>query len=80
MSVIVITGGSRGTGASAARHIAQRGTGVILTYNRNPAAADGVVGNIEQAGGKAVSLKLDVADIGSFEAFRKTVLITLQEV
>lgn len=80
MSVIVITGGSRGIGASAAQHIAQRGMGVILTYNRNPAAADEVVGSIEQAGGRAVSLKLDVADIGSFEAFRKTVLMTLQEV
>lgn len=80
MSVIVITGGSRGIGASAAQRIAQRGLGVILTYNRNPAAADEVVGSIEQAGGKAVSLKLDVADIGSFEGFRETVLRTLQEV
>ena len=80
MSVIVITGGSRGIGASAAQRIAQRGMGVILTYNLNPAAADEVVGSIEQAGGKAVSLKLDVADIGSFEGFRETVLRTLQEV
>lgn len=80
MSVIVITGGSRGIGASAAQRIAQRGMGVILTYNRNPAAADEVVGSIEQAGGKAVSLKPDVADIGSFEGFRETVLRTLQEV
>ena len=80
MRVIVITGGSRGIGASAARHIAQRGMGVILTYNSNPAAADEVVGSIEHAGGKAVSLKLDVADVGSFEAFRETVLMTLQDV
>ncbi|TCQ83415.1 short subunit dehydrogenase [Pseudomonas sp. JUb52] len=47
MSVIVITGGSRGIGASTARHIAQRGTGVILTYNNNPQAAAEVVGSIE---------------------------------
>ena len=80
MSVIVITGGSRGIGASAAQHIAQLGMGVILTYNRNPEAADEVVGSIEQAGGKAVPLKLEIADIGSFEAFRETVLMTLQEV
>ena len=80
MSVIVITGGSRGIGASAAQHIARLGMGVILTYNRNPEAADEVVGSIEQAGGKAVPLKLDIADIGSFEAFRETVLMTLQEV
>lgn len=46
---LIITGGSRGIGASAAHHVAQRGMGVILTYNRNRAAADIVVGSIEQA-------------------------------
>ncbi|WP_341524118.1 SDR family oxidoreductase [Pseudomonas sp. G.S.17] len=80
MGVIVITGGSRGIGASAALHIAQRGMGVILTYNKNPEAADDVVASIEQAGGKAVAVKLDVAEVRSFEAFRETVLITLKEV
>jgi NAD(P)-dependent dehydrogenase (short-subunit alcohol dehydrogenase family) len=80
MSVIVITGGSRGIGASTARHIAQRGTGVILTYNNNPQAAAEVVGSIEQAGSKAVALKLDVGNAGSFEAFREAVLMTLKNV
>lgn len=80
MGVIVITGGSRGIGASAAVYIAQRGMGVILTYNKNPEAADDVVASIEQAGGKAVAVKLDVAEVRSFEAFRETVLITLKEV
>jgi NAD(P)-dependent dehydrogenase (short-subunit alcohol dehydrogenase family) len=79
MGVIVITGGSRGIGASAAEHAAQRGMGVILTYNANPQAAAAVVGRIEQAGGKAVALKLDVADVGSFEAFRESVVLTLRE-
>lgn len=80
MSVIVITGGSRGIGASAALHIAQRGMGVILTYNNNPEAADEVVGRIEQAGGKAVALKLDVADVASFAIFKQAVLKVLQQV
>ncbi|MDQ7912692.1 SDR family oxidoreductase [Pseudomonas benzopyrenica] len=80
MSVIVITGGSRGIGASTARHLAQRGTGVILTYNNNPQAAAEVVGGIEQAGGKAVALKLDVGNVGSFEAFREAVVMTLRDV
>lgn len=80
MSVIVITGGSRGIGASTALHIAQRGMGVILTYNNNPQAAAGVVGSIEQAGGKAVALKLDVGNAGSFEAFREAVVMTLRDV
>lgn len=78
MSVIVITGGSRGIGASAAEHIALRGMGVILTYNANPQAAATVVRRIERVGGKAVALKLDVADVGSFEAFRQSVALTLR--
>jgi NAD(P)-dependent dehydrogenase (short-subunit alcohol dehydrogenase family) len=80
MSVIVITGGSRGIGASAAEHVAQRGMGVILTYNAHPEAAQAVVQRIEQAGGKAVALKLDVADVSSFQGFRSTVTTVIQEV
>lgn len=80
MGVIVITGGSRGIGASAAEHAAQRGMGVILTYNTHPEAAQAVVRRIEQAGGKAVALKLDVADVSSFQGFRSTVHTVLQEV
>lgn len=79
MGVIVITGGSRGIGASAAEHIAKKGMGVILTYNANPQAAASVVEHIEGAGGKAIALKLDVCDVGSFGAFRESVVVTLRE-
>ncbi|KTB83883.1 SDR family NAD(P)-dependent oxidoreductase [Pseudomonas syringae] len=79
MGVIVITGGSRGIGASAAEQAAQRGMGVILTYNANPQAAASVVERIKQAGGKAVALKLDVADVSSFGAFRESVVQALRE-
>lgn len=79
MGVIVITGGSRGIGASTARLAARRGMGVILTYNDQPEAAADVVRSIEDAGGKAVALKLDVADTGSFAAFRATLVDTLNK-
>ncbi|MGE7992509.1 SDR family NAD(P)-dependent oxidoreductase [Pseudomonas sp. NPDC089554] len=79
MGVVVITGGSRGIGASTAQHLARRGLGVILTYNSNPAAARQVVADIEQAGGNAVALGLDVADIGSFTGFREAVIEALRE-
>lgn len=79
MSVIVITGGSRGIGASAAEHIAQRGMGVILTYNSHPQAAVSVVERIEHAGGRAVALKLDVSDVASFSGFRESVALALRE-
>ncbi|MFY3384080.1 SDR family NAD(P)-dependent oxidoreductase [Paracidovorax sp. MALMAid1276] len=71
--VIVITGGSRGIGAKTALEMARRGFGVILTYNANPDTAHAVVRDIEKREGKAVALRLDVADTSSFAAFRTEV-------
>ena len=73
MGVILITGGSRGIGASTAELCARKGMGVILTYNSHPQAAQAVVQRIETAGGKAVALPLDVADVSSFEGFGEAV-------
>lgn len=78
MSVIVITGGSRGIGASTAEHCARRGLGVILTYKSNAEAATSVVQRIQASGGKAVALELDVADVSQFGDFRENVQQTLQ--
>ncbi|CAI8886930.1 SDR family oxidoreductase [Pseudomonas sp. IT-P12] len=80
MSVILITGGSRGIGASTATLCAERGMGVVLTYNNNPKAAQAVVEQIQAGGGKAVALKLDVADVSTFGAFAETVQHVLQQV
>ena len=73
MSVIVITGGSRGIGARTAELCASRGHGVILTYNRNAQAAQAVVERIASAGGQALALALDVAKVDTFAAFRDAV-------
>ena len=78
MSVVVITGGSRGIGASTAELCARQSMGVILTYNHHPEAAQAVVARIEAAGGKAVALALDVADVSRFEQFRASVVQALQ--
>jgi NAD(P)-dependent dehydrogenase (short-subunit alcohol dehydrogenase family) len=78
MNIVVITGGSRGIGASAARACAQRGMGVILTYNNSPDAAHGVVRGIADKGGTAVALQLDVGVSASFSAFREALAATLQ--
>jgi NAD(P)-dependent dehydrogenase (short-subunit alcohol dehydrogenase family) len=80
MKIVIITGGSRGIGASAARLCAKNGMGVILTYNSNPASADEVVAEIEAGGGKAVALRLDVADTSTFPAFRDAVSAALATV
>lgn len=78
MSVIVITGGSRGIGASTAQLCARQGHGVILTYNSNPDAAQAVVKRIVAEGGKAVALQLDVAAVSTFAAFHDAVAHALQ--
>jgi NAD(P)-dependent dehydrogenase (short-subunit alcohol dehydrogenase family) len=77
MNVIVITGGSRGIGAAAAIEVANRGMGVILTYNTNADAANKVVTAIETSGGKAVALPLDVGIVDSFGAFKDAVIRAL---
>lgn len=78
MNVTLITGGSRGIGASTGVECARRGMGVILTYQRNRAAADAVVKGIDADGGKAVALQLDVGNAASFAAFRDEVQHTLE--
>ncbi|WP_296185760.1 SDR family NAD(P)-dependent oxidoreductase [Pseudomonas sp. UBA1879] len=70
MSIVMITGGSRGIGASAALQCADRGMGVVLTYQTNADAAGAVVDRIQQKGGAAVALQLDVGDTGSFAGFK----------
>ncbi|MGF9566659.1 SDR family oxidoreductase [Neorhizobium sp. BT27B] len=70
MKIVIVTGSSRGLGASTAVECARIGLGVVVTYNNNPGKADEVVKTIVEGGGKAVALKLDVGDVGSFPAFR----------
>ncbi|MGO4356015.1 SDR family NAD(P)-dependent oxidoreductase [Rhizobium sp. RAF36] len=80
MKIVIVTGGSRGLGASTAIECARKGMGVVVTYNSNPAKADDVVKAIIGNGGKAVALKLDVGDIGAFPAFRDSVASKLRSI
>jgi NAD(P)-dependent dehydrogenase (short-subunit alcohol dehydrogenase family) len=74
--IAFVTGGSRGLGKDMSLALAQRGIGVVLTYNTNKAEAENVVAGITKAGNKAVALQFDVSDIASFDG----VLTRLQEV
>ena len=65
--IALVTGGSRGIGKSIALNAAKRGVGVIFTYNSESEKGDEVVEAIRQAGGKAVALKLELANIASFD-------------
>jgi len=79
MKVAIITGGSRGIGKSAARECGARGTGVIVTYNSHKPGADEIVQEIESAGGKAVTLALDVGNTAAFPGFAAEVTRVLRE-
>ncbi|RZJ52010.1 MAG: SDR family oxidoreductase [Acidovorax sp.] len=67
--IVLVTGGSRGLGRSAALAAAKSGIDVVLTYRQQAAEAQAVVAEIEALGRRAVALPLDVGDVGSFEAF-----------
>jgi NAD(P)-dependent dehydrogenase (short-subunit alcohol dehydrogenase family) len=67
--IVLITGGSRGLGRSAALAAARSGIDVVLTYRQKATEAQAVVAQIEGLGRRAVALPLDVGDVASFEAF-----------
>lgn len=60
--VMLVIGGSRGIGAATARLAAQRGYCVALTYASSAAMSEKLVGEIEDAGGKAATFRCDVAN------------------
>lgn len=77
--IALVTGGSRGLGKNSAIKIAQKGVDVIITYNSNKEEADKVVSEIQALGRKAIAYQLNTKDVGSFDAFVKTVGDHLEE-
>ncbi|WP_207882984.1 SDR family NAD(P)-dependent oxidoreductase [Pseudomonas sp. 30_B] len=71
--IALITGASRGLGRNAALHLAAAGIDIIGTYRSQADEARAVVAEIEQHGGRALMLPLDVADSASFDAFAQQV-------
>jgi 3-oxoacyl-[acyl-carrier protein] reductase len=59
--VAVVTGASKGIGASIAKHLAAEGASVVVNYASSKTGADKVVAEITSAGGKAVAVQADVA-------------------
>ncbi len=59
--VAIVTGGSRGIGAATSLLLAKAGYFVVVNYVSNAAAAEAVVTQIKNSGGKAAAVLGDVA-------------------
>ena len=59
--VAIVTGASKGIGASIAKHLAAEGAAVVVNYSTSKAGADRVVAEITAKGGRAVSAQANVA-------------------
>jgi len=61
MKTMVITGASRGIGAAVAVLAAKHGFAVVINYHKNEIAAEIVVKEITDIGGKAVAVQADIS-------------------
>ena len=71
--VALVTGASKGIGASIARELAARGASVAVNYSGSKAAAEKVVAEIKTAGGKAIAVQADLSDPESIGPLVNTV-------
>ena len=59
--VAVVTGASKGIGASIAEHLASAGASVVVNYASSRSGADAVATRINAAGGQASTVQADVS-------------------
>jgi 3-oxoacyl-[acyl-carrier protein] reductase len=72
--VAIVTGAGRNIGRAIALQLAQAGASVVVNVRSNQVEADGVVREIEAAGGKAMAALADVADPGAVEVMAQAAL------
>jgi 3-oxoacyl-[acyl-carrier protein] reductase len=60
--IAIVTGASRGIGAAIARRLGTDGFTVVVNYAGSAQAADSLVREIENAGGRALGIQADVSD------------------
>ena len=65
--VAIVTGASKGIGASIAKHLAAEGAAVVVNYSSSKEGADRVVADIAGGGGKAVAVQANVAKQAEIE-------------
>jgi 3-oxoacyl-[acyl-carrier protein] reductase len=65
--VAVVTGASKGIGASIAKHLAAEGAKVVVNYSSSKEGADRVVAEITRSGGIAIAVGANVAKKGDID-------------
>jgi 3-oxoacyl-[acyl-carrier protein] reductase len=65
--VAVVTGASKGIGASIAKYLAAEGASVVVNYASSKTGAEKVVNEIAAQGGKAVAVQADVGKQADIE-------------
>ena len=73
MSIMLVTGGGRGIGASIARAAARDGWTVAVNYRNSKDKAEAVVEEIEANGGRALALQADVSQEDQVARMFKTI-------
>ena len=74
--VAIVTGSSLGIGRAIAVAFGREGASVAVNYRSHPEEAEEVIGEVEKAGGKAISVQADVSEP---EDVKKLVQKTVEE-
>jgi 3-oxoacyl-[acyl-carrier protein] reductase len=60
--VAIVTGGSKGIGASIAKELAEEGASVVVNYSTSKGEADFVVQSIESKGGRSIAVQANMTN------------------
>jgi len=71
--VALVTGASKGIGAAIARELGSRGAAVAVNYSGSRDAAEKLVAEIVNTGGKAIAVQADLSDPDQIAPLVKTV-------
>jgi len=71
--VILVTGASRGIGAAAARRLADAGASVVVNYLQNRDAAQQLLKDIENCGGRGMVFQADVTQKDQIDAMIRSI-------
>ena len=78
--VAIVTGSGRNIGRATALELARRGAAVVVNARANRLEAEGVVGEIEALGGKAIAAVADVGDQAQVNAMVERALAAFGKV